>query len=108
MARHPAEDELTQPRVAIGAHHQEIDAVVGDVGKDDISNRSLARNSSRRRHLDAVAGEMEGNIGAWIAPVAVARDIGIDGQYGYRMRVLQERKRVVDRTRSLATPIPGD
>ena len=55
--------------MAVRAHHQKIAAAIRDVRQDDIGDVEVARLDALDLDLDAVAGEMQRDVGARLLAV---------------------------------------
>ena len=64
MLRGAAQNELAQPRMTIGPHDDQIGPVIGGFREDHVADRDIRGDGPLGLRIDAVAGQMGGNIEA--------------------------------------------
>ena len=102
-----AEDQLTKPRVPIGAHHQEIGIKISRTRKYFVANTDLGGNRGAQLWLEPVTGQGRGD-GCVRSKRACVICPFFDFQDVDDFSPQQQWKRIEYRTRRLACRLPGD
>src|SRR6185437_3624452 len=103
-----AEHQLSRARMAVPARDDQVRANVGGKGQKRLSVRDPLRNGVRGFSANAVAGEMQGDVGRDALSMTGGALPGVDRQDRNRLGLFQQRQRIIDRPRRLTAGIPGD
>ena len=105
IARHAAEHELAQPRVAEAAHDQRVGTEIGDARQQQVGSADVVGAQRLRLGLDAMLGEMAhqrlGRPG-----MTVGLFLGVDRHDPDLLGLAQQRQGVADGARRLAAAVP--
>ena len=76
-ARHPAEHQLADPRMAVSAHHEQIGTQISGARQEHVGDLDTAGNGRFDMRIDAVASQIKRDVGARNVAVLHAANDGI-------------------------------
>ena len=91
VRRRTPKDELADPGVAIGAHHQQVGSKIDGPHLESLTGGQACRRKSFRGRLDAMARESRRKLGTWDGARSLQRLLRVNPGDGDSFGLLQER-----------------